>query len=173
MDSLPLDHGCYHRSTDRRSGIIKPNHPCTGAKSVIVALALRIYALYNKSRKVLTFIVACLALTAGSMLGIAGTVMRTEEGKRHDLYSLPERLPDVHCLATFANFGPRTELRMCIPLNLNGIFKFFWIPLLVNEALLASLAMAKWFESPGSHGVQAAAVGEMVKDSTIYFIGYE
>ena len=79
----------------------------------------------------------------------------------------------VYHLATIVDLGPRTELRMCVPLNLNGIFKFFWIPLLVNEALLASLAMVKWFESPGSHGVQAAAVREMVKDSTTYFIGYE
>ena len=91
MDSLPLGHGCHHRNIDRRSGISEAKHLGTGAKFVTVALALRIYALYNKNRKVLTFMVACLVLMTGSMLGISGTVMRTEQGKSHDPYVSAKR----------------------------------------------------------------------------------
>lgn len=71
------------------------------------------------------------------------------------------------------NLGDTQDLHMCIPLNLSSFYKSIWIPVLVHEAVLFSLALYKGFQNITDHGTKAALSRFtifLVKDSIIYFV---
>ncbi|EJD04655.1 uncharacterized protein FOMMEDRAFT_155824 [Fomitiporia mediterranea MF3/22] len=115
-----------------------------------VPLVLRIYALYNKDSRILTLLISCLVATTISVIGISAKLMHSEQSE-------------------IVHFASASNLNVCILTEASSIYKVFWVPLLLNEALLVSLALIKWFQNLKVHGVQDSAMNDMVKDSVLYF----
>ena len=57
----------------------------------------------------------------------------------------------------------------CVVSKPSWLQKFFWIPLMLNEALLLILAFIKGARNLTTRGHPNSIVGEMVKDSALYF----
>ncbi|KAH8111211.1 hypothetical protein DFH11DRAFT_1513402, partial [Phellopilus nigrolimitatus] len=118
-----------------------------------VALQLRIYALYNKNRKILILLITSFSTTFIAMLTLSIKFM-------------------FHEHASFDNFGSGQDVHMCVPIALSSYFRELWIPLLLHEALLFGLALYKGIETMVTHGEKGSMnriTIFLVRDSMMYF----
>ncbi|KAH8111197.1 hypothetical protein DFH11DRAFT_648500 [Phellopilus nigrolimitatus] len=118
-----------------------------------LTLQLRIYALYNKNRKILILLVTSFSTTFIAMLTLSIKVM-------------------LHEHASFDNFGSGQDMHMCVPIALSSYFRELWIPLLLHEALLFGLALYKGIETMVTHGEKGSMnriTIFLVRDSMMYF----
>ena len=61
---------------------------------------------------------------------------------------------------------------MCFPTSLTGLYKVFWIPVLLSEAPLLALVLVKWAKMIGRSDVQTSTANIMIRDSILFFFGY-
>ncbi|KAH8118995.1 hypothetical protein DFH11DRAFT_413474 [Phellopilus nigrolimitatus] len=116
-----------------------------------MTLQLRLYAMYDRSWTIVVLLIISCASTVGAMIGISVKIMKVEG-------------------ATFHHYGDSFNQNMCTPGIVTDAFKTFWSPLLVNEALLFSLAVYKGVRSlrRGSR-MGNRLIRFLVRDSVLFF----
>lgn len=118
------------------------------------SLQLRMYAIYNRSKWVLSLLIVSLTLTISAMAILATYIIREQN-------------------AFFLSIGDGVDLRICDVSNLPDIFRFWWTPALVNETILVLLAVFRGiqnFKEYGSRRATHSFVMSLVKDSLLYFV---
>ncbi|KAH8111191.1 hypothetical protein DFH11DRAFT_1880083 [Phellopilus nigrolimitatus] len=116
-----------------------------------MTLQLRLYAMYDRTWKILVLLIISCASTIGAMVAISVKIMKVEG-------------------ATFQHLGDSFNQNMCTPAIVPNAFKTFWSPLLANEALLFSLAVYKGVRSlrRGSR-MGNRLIRFLVRDSVLFF----
>lgn len=102
-----------------------------------VVLALRIYAIYDKSRTVLVIMSLSFFITAIPAIGIIAHVLRVVTGM--DCCRTRNNKCDFNYTLLAVNtepFSPILSIHTCIGANMPKFFSFYWLPILLNEALL-------------------------------------
>ncbi|KAL5532753.1 hypothetical protein ACEPAF_4527 [Sanghuangporus sanghuang] len=125
-----------------------------------LTLELRLYAMFNKSKKILILLVVGTTAVAGCMFGLLIEILQEEE-------------------VEFINLGEAPELHMCVKTNVPYLVRIFWIPILAGEALLVSLAVYKglqtqiqlptqneWWSERAPYGF----LRFLVRDSVLFFL---
>ncbi|KAH8115218.1 hypothetical protein DFH11DRAFT_91379 [Phellopilus nigrolimitatus] len=114
-------------------------------------LILRIYAMYNNSKRVLLLLITTLCATNTSTIVIT-TIMAEKESI----------FPAV--------FGSGVDMHMCVNVAIPGVFKFAWVAKLGHEALLCSFALYKGIQNfKRERGPADRLMAQLVKDSVLYF----
>ncbi|KAL5489913.1 hypothetical protein ACEPAI_4745 [Sanghuangporus weigelae] len=125
-----------------------------------LTLELRLYAMFNKSKRILILLVVGTMAVVGCMFGLLIEILQEEE-------------------VEFINFGQAPELHMCVKTNVPYLVRFFWIPILAGEAILVSLAVYKgiqtqaqlphrneWWSERAPYGF----LRFLVRDSVLFFL---
>ncbi|PAV19248.1 hypothetical protein PNOK_0418100 [Pyrrhoderma noxium] len=118
------------------------------------SLQIRMYAIYNRSKWILSILVISLAMTISAMAIIARIILQEQK-------------------AFFLSLGDSIDMHICDVSNLPSLFRFWWTPALVNETLLVLLAVIRGiqnFKEYGSRNAMRSFVMSLVKDSLLYFI---
>ncbi|OCB86731.1 hypothetical protein A7U60_g6190 [Sanghuangporus baumii] len=147
-----------------------------------LTLELRLYAMFNKSKKILVLLVVGTTAVASCMFGLLIEILQEEEGEKHVTPELSAYIDAHHlCLGTveFINLGEAPELHMCVKTNVPYLVRIFWIPILAGEALLVSLAVYKglqtqmqlpnqneWWSERAPYGF----LRFLVRDSVLFFL---
>ncbi|KAL5529612.1 hypothetical protein ACEPAG_5597 [Sanghuangporus baumii] len=125
-----------------------------------LTLELRLYAMFNKSKRILILLVVGTTAVAGCMFGLLIEILQEEE-------------------VEFINLGEAPELHMCVKTNVPYLVRIFWIPILAGEAILVSLAIYKglqtqaqlphrneWWSERAPYGF----LRFLVRDSVLFFL---
>ncbi|KAL5511251.1 hypothetical protein ACEPAH_4466 [Sanghuangporus vaninii] len=125
-----------------------------------LTLELRLYAMFNKSKKILILLVVGTTAVVACMFGLFIEILEEEE-------------------VEFINLGEAPELHMCVKTNVPYLVRIFWIPILAGEALLVSLAVYKglqtqmqlpnqneWWSERAPYGF----LRFLVRDSVLFFL---
>ncbi|KAF5336373.1 hypothetical protein D9611_006713 [Ephemerocybe angulata] len=127
----------------------------TGLVSCLISeviLQMRIYAMYSLDRKVLAF----MTISFAASIAISGWIMGT---------TLIKMTP----LAVHVPGG-----MFCMPVGISSHFYTLWIPMLLFELLLCTLALARGFSTFVSNGSLIRTGQRLVvvlfRDSVIYFV---
>jgi hypothetical protein len=117
-----------------------------------VILQMRLYALYLLNKKVLAFMIVGFLASSGCAAVILGTVLSR-------VTATSELIPGK---------------RFCIPLGISPYFYTFWIPILVFECFLGTLALIRGIQTTRfDHGVfhfGRDLVNILIRDSVLYFL---
>ncbi|KAI5118635.1 hypothetical protein M0805_000011 [Coniferiporia weirii] len=117
-----------------------------------LTLQLRVYAMYNRSKKMLLFLIVLFTGTFSAMYAISVKIMLKEKGFYFDF------LDDFY---------------ICTPYSLPNFYAEVWVPMLVHEAILFGLAIYKGlqsFRSRNSENPSSRLTLFLVKDSAMYFV---
>lgn len=127
----------------------------TGLVSCLISeviLQMRIYAMYSLDRKVLAF----MTISFAASIAISGWIMGTT-------------LINMTPLAVHVPGG-----MFCMPVGISSHFYTLWIPMLLFELLLCTLALARGFSTFVSNGSLIRTGQRLVvvlfRDSVIYFV---
>ncbi|KAH8111189.1 hypothetical protein DFH11DRAFT_647569 [Phellopilus nigrolimitatus] len=125
-----------------------------------LTLQLRLYAMYDRTREILVLLIWSFTTTVGAMLGISIKLMEAQG----------EYFARVDFPAVSLYYGDGFAPNTCIRKTLPKLFKMFWVPLLVNEALLFGLAVYKGFPSLW-RGPRTGnrLIRFLVRDSVLFF----
>ncbi|KAH8116644.1 hypothetical protein DFH11DRAFT_1223714 [Phellopilus nigrolimitatus] len=118
-----------------------------------MTLQLRIYAMYNKSRKILLLFTTTLIITVVADVVIAAMVVKKEK-------------------PVILNFGSDPSMRACWPADSPSFFWAYWTPALANESLLFGLALYKGIQNLRVFGTESSMsrlLTLLVRDSVLYF----
>lgn len=138
-----------------------------------VTLQLRVYAMYNRSRRMLLFLVILFVATFSAMYAISIKIMLKEKGTCFRTSTSAET--DIIILFTGLFVDVGDDLYICTPRSLPDIYAEIWVPMLVHEAILFGLAIYKGLQSlrsRNSENPSSRLTLFLVKDSALYFVMY-
>ncbi|KAL5503828.1 hypothetical protein ACEPAH_7899 [Sanghuangporus vaninii] len=163
---------------------------CTGSarnifywvSAVVIALAtdfvlqLRVYALYQGSRKILCLIILSSTAMIASFATFLTIILRGDEGQ----YIFVTVHVIIYLLISFLAYsekmtylGSGADMYICEGSTLPPVYDKIWVAKLVNEALMFLLALHKGMQSLKQYKGMGAASQLMVllvKDSILYFL---
>jgi len=117
-------------------------------------LQMRIYAMYGRSKKILTLLVICFISSITAASGVVGA------------FTLAENVT--------ATPFPGSSIHFCVVTSIPSFFYATWIPIVTFETLLFSLALFKGYQSwksevPTGWSGQVA-LNILIRDSILYFL---
>ncbi|KDR74069.1 hypothetical protein GALMADRAFT_250803 [Galerina marginata CBS 339.88] len=117
-----------------------------------VILQMRIYALYDLDKRILTVMTVCFVVSWSISAWIMG-----------------------RALSSFTAYAyPLPGGSICDPIGLGPYLNMFWVPMLLFESLLCGLALYQGFRSHRLDGSfferGRQLIGVLVRDSLIYFL---
>ena len=140
--------------------------------STLAVLQLRIYAIYGRSKKVLTLTLVAFFLCFGAEISLVVLDLVKAVGTTHFLYSIDSGLsfPNVEIPVSLANTN------FCANFSSWNVYWTVWAPPIIFETLLFALALYKGYQSfieqVKNGWASCSMLDILVRDSIIYYFVY-